>query len=340
MKTTGYVAGILLLLCAGCAKQPLSYTVLTEKNVLLTSEVWKQGEASFHYTDIYVTDQYYAFTCHKSDTLIQVFAKNDPANCIGILVKDEKRRHAYPIDFVKSNTRNDADNDDIWVVENKRDLKQLRLLNNSLSAVKTIFLGVATEESTSYNFTKEEVYGVPTSGSLDKAFYFFQPDSGYYWVEMYGATNKVKKHYHKNPYAALSTLVVNENKNAIVCGFLFFNQIQFFDLRGDIVRSVTIGEGTVMPANNNVGSLDYPKSTKCVLDVCGTDNYVYCLYDGTKEFEKTSLILVFKWDGTHVKTYQTDQMLKKIAFDQSKNKLVALVSNENGGRDVVLYPIH
>ncbi len=117
------------------------------------------------------------------------------------------------------------------------------------------------------------------------------------------------------------------------------NKIQFFDLRGNIVRDVKVGENNAAPVNNGLGQLDYEKSVKYMLDVCNSDKYVYCLYNGDKDFENNSLILSFKWDGSHVKTYQTDRKLKKIAYDKISKKLVALAANDNGSRDVVCYPV-
>lgn len=335
MKIHGSVLSFLLLVCISCKEQPLLYTVSLQDGLPLTGEVWKKGSENSFYTDIYITDQYYAFSEYKNDTVLQVFSKNDPERFLGFEVKQGIGKLFHTIDFLKSNTRYASEKDDIWFIENKNELKQLRLQDDLLLPINTWLLPVGTLRSTSFNFTKEEMYGVPTMGSSLKTFYFFQPDSGHYWVEMYGITKGLQ--YKKNPYAFLSNLCVNEKQKAVVCGFLYFNQIQFFDLKGNVVRSVRIGEEDIMPVNNSESSLDYENSVKCVIDICSTEEYVYCLYDGADNLDKNSLIFVFNWDGTHVKTYTIDKILKKIAIDKSNNKLVALVSNEQGNRDVVSY---
>lgn len=339
MKKAGYILSFLLLFCIACKKQPSTYTLPLHEAKPITGEVWKHGGAKALYTDMYITEQYYTFCELGGDTILRIFDKKDPLRCMSFDIKNEEERLFYNLDFIKSNSRYESEKNDIWIVENKREIKQLRLQNDSLSTVNSLFLPIGLTQSTGYNLIKDEIYGVPTIGHSGKAFYFFQPDSGYYWVEMQGATKNVKKHYKQNHSAFLCNLSVNEKQNAIACAFLFFNKIQFTDLRGKLIRTVAIGEDNGIPLNNAVGSLDYDNSKKYMLDVCGSDKHVYCLFNGSKDFEQPPLIVVFKWDGTHVKTYQADRFLKKIAYDKTSKKLIALSSNDQGGRDVVYYSI-
>lgn len=328
-----------LLLFVACKEQPQSYTLPLEDCKTLIGEVWQEGDANALSTDLYVTDEYYIFLENNNPLMLKAYKKDNSVHYIGFNIDQDENRKTYSIDIVKSNTRYESEKNDIWIVENSKNLKNLRVQNNSFTLTQTISLHRDVIPSASYHFTKEEIYGVPLNGHAANAFYFFQPDSGYYWVKMYGATKNMQSHYKKNPYAFLSNLCVNEKENTIICGFLFINQIQFFDLRGNIIRSVKVGNINAAPVNDIEGSLDYKSSTKYILDVCSSDKYVYCIFNGSADFDSNSRILIFKWDGTHVMSYQADRKLKKIAFDKKNKQLVALTSNKKGGRDVVLYPI-
>jgi len=332
MRMMFFFNAFVVLFCIACNKeQPTSYAVSLQESISITGDIWKEGTVV--YTDLYVTDQYFIFSEYENNTTLQIFDKKNPTHYIGFKVTNERGN----INFVKSNTRYVSEKDDIWIVENNRILEQLRFRGDSISSVNRFLLPMNMTRSTNYNFTKDEMYGVPIRGSFSKTFYFFHPDSGYYWVGMYGIKDKLQ--YKDNPYAFLSNICVNEKRNAVACAFLFFNQVQFFDLRGRLIRSVIIGDEDVMPLNYIDGSLDYENSTKCIIDICATDRYVYCLYDGSKSFNNTSLIFVFNWDGEYVKTYNVDRKLKKIAVDESNMMLVSLASNDQNGRDVVCYSI-
>lgn len=344
MRTTGFILSAMLLFCIACKEQPLSYTLSLQKAKPLTGELWKKGGGGSLYTDICATDRYYAFSLYENDTAIHVFDKDNAGQCVGFMMHEKDGKGNYAIDFIKSNTRYPSEKNDIWIVENKRTIKQLRQGDNSLVPVTTEPLPPFNTRSTSYSFTKSEMYGVPDLGNLTKNFYFYHPDSGYYWVEMHGLDKKNWKQYEKlykrNPYAFLSNLRIDETQNAAACAYLFFNQIHFFDLKGKITRIVTIGDKNIFPVNKwPEPVIDYENSAKCTIDMCHTGQYVYCLYNGSKDFEANSRIIVFKWDGTHVRTYETDRQLKKITIDRSGNKLIALAANEQGGRDVVRYAV-
>lgn len=339
MKTVCSIFIALLFLTLGCKEQPLAYTVPLLNTKTLNGKVWKKGEKSSLFTDLYITEHYYAFSENDNDTVLKVFHKNEPQQCVAyeIIRSDDKTNHS--IDFVKCNTRYESGTDEIWWVENKHCIKHVGIQEKMLISKDSHFLPRGLTASVCYNFTKDEIYGIPSNRHATDAFYFFRPDSGYYWVEMYGATKNMQTHYKKNPYAFLANLRINEKQDAIVCAFLFINHIQFTDLRGNIIRSVKIGETNAAPVNNIEGSLDYERSTKYILDICGTDKYVYCLFNGSTDFSNNTYLCQFKWNGTHVRTYQTDRKLKKIAYDKFSQQLVALAAKDNDSRDVVCYEV-
>lgn len=85
--------------------------------------------------------------------------------------------------------------------------------------------------------------------------------------------------------------------------------------------------------------LDAEQSKKCFIDICSSDQYVFCLFDGSTDFTGNSVIYVFDWNGKHKATLQADRNLRKIATEKSGKYLLALSPNDQGGRDVVKYDL-
>ena len=73
--------------------------------------------------------------------------------------------------------------------------------------------------------------------------------------------------------------------------------------------------------------------------MCGTPRYVYCLYSGSKNFSGKSKIVIFQWDGKHVRTWESDRSIRSIAVDEDDKYILAIVSKENGGQDVIRYEL-
>lgn len=89
----------------------------------------------------------------------------------------------------------------------------------------------------------------------------------------------------------------------------------------------------------NDTQMDVLGTTKCFIDIFGTDQYVYCLYDGSADFSNLSTLLVLSWDGQLKKRLNFDRSIKRIAVDPSDRFLVALALDESGALDVVKYSI-
>ena len=62
-------------------------------------------------------------------------------------------------------------------------------------------------------------------------------------------------------------------------------ELIFYDLKGTYQRSFTYGKEPIVPLlKKNDTQVDVLGTTKCFIDICGTDQYVYCLYDGSVDF--------------------------------------------------------
>jgi hypothetical protein len=83
--------------------------------------------------------------------------------------------------------------------------------------------------------------------------------------------------------------------------------------------------------------VDIYNSLKCFIYIFGTDEHVYCLYDGSYDYTAESLIVVFDWEGNHIGTLKADRCLKQIAVNNSETEITALAANDSYGRDVVVY---
>ena len=326
---------VILLVCfVSCKDQPLSYLVQGEEEAIV-GEVWKKADGVSLYTDLKITDSYYVFLDYRSDSILQVYTKDDPLKPVVYGIKDEKEKRFSSVEFTKSNTRYTSGNEDVWIVDDKKMLTQIRCRKDSLEVVQDIPLPENLGRSIEYNIGKEEIYGILSSGKKGNAYYLFRPDSGYYWVSAY----KGPKIYRKNDFAFSANLIVNEKANSTVCAYRFFNKVQFFDLKDNIVRDVMYGDERIEPKDIVVSTFNFTENRKCFIDICGTDQYVYCVYDGSYDYSQLSKIMIFKWDGTHIKTLQTDRKIKKIAIEKSDSYLMAIAADEHGGRDVVRYSL-
>ena len=150
---------------------------------------------------------------------------------------------------------------------------------------------------------------------------------------------KVARTYRSCKHVAyLPNLCVNERQNSVVAALRFFNQIDFYDLKGTYQRSFTYGKEPIVPLlKKNDTQVDVLGTTKCFIDIFGTDQYVYCLYDGSADFSNLSTLLVLSWDGQLKKRLNFDRSIKRIAVDPSDRFLVALALDESGALDVVKY---
>lgn len=322
----------LFLFLQSCSDNSFSYTISEKANKEIKGELWKTVDSSFCYVDVLLTDSYYVFSDYENDTVLHVYDKNNPAFPVGYGLMGEKPENFVSVEFVKSNTRYPSGKDDVWIVDSKHSLKQVECKEGEVALKSNSYLPGNLTRSFNYNFTPEELYATPSRSSNNNAFFFFNPDSGYYWVDMYAA---LPKEFNNNPYAFLSEMIVNEKENVAVCAFRFFNKVHFFDLRGNIFKEFLVGEETIKPQRTQ----NFLESYKCFIDIYGTSRYVYCVYDGSIDFSPQTKIMVFRWDGKHIKTLQTDRSIKKIAVDPQDKYFIAIATNEQGGRDVLRYSL-
>ena len=338
---------LLCLLLFACSQKDKSfhiYNIDIRSNQLLIGEILLSGTDSCLYYDLQITDSFWVFLDYKSDTVIQVFehsSKLDRPYSYALRGKD--KNEFFNPEFTKSIS---FQNNVVSLVDDKLFFKEIALdkkENDCISSVsKTKLIGENGVHdlirSIEYNYTEQELYAVSLGKNVISQFYFFNPDSGYYWVDPYP---KVNIPFPEKSVLYKTNLCVNERKKSIVSALRLMNNLQFYNLRGEMLSAVTFGDSLFFPkidANNK--AIDILNSTKHFINVYGTSKYVYCLYDGSPNYSNQSMILIFNWEGKHITTLQVDRNLRKMAIDKADSYIIAIASNEEGGRDVIKYSLN
>ena len=63
--------------------------------------------------------------------------------------------------------------------------------------------------------------------------------------------------------------------------------------------------------NPDRDEIDVRNTPKCFTYICGTPQYVYCLYDGSSDFTAPSKIVIFQWNGKHIATCNAADVYKR-----------------------------
>jgi len=338
---------LLFILVISCKDKkedlPFSYHISAEVNKQLTGKVLLAGENNPCYNDLQVTEDYYVLLDAYGDTLLYVYSKKD-LSLVSIGLNKEEKNPFLPPYIVKYDYRNKDKKNHLTIWDNKAfyssiyDLDRLDLSSN-LSG-NTTRLHIDQVYSRFCVITEKDIYGVPlTTEKKDVGFYSFNPRAGYYYVPAFPVMIGADKAFMRsNIYAPV--LCVNEKKDRIVAPMRYINTINFYDLNCDRFRSVTLGEDLIFPVlSESDGSHDAEASRKCFIDAASSDQYIYCLFDGTHDYSSRSLIVVLDWEGRHVETLQADRNLRHIALDREGGYLLALSGDREGIRDLVRYKL-
>lgn len=310
----------------------------------ITGEVILSGGSACNFYDVAITDDYFAFMDYYSDTLLQVIRKDDLSlTRIGLRERDTFVI-SYP-SFTKYDFENNGKKNRVTIWDNEStSLKRIDLDNTqsapAVTAEITPIYAVSPDAGcTNSCITRNETYSVAFNPGKPSVFYSWNESTGSYKVPAYPKINvPVPQPVLEKAFA--SDLVINEEKGVIVSALRFINSIQFFDLNCDRTKAFSFGDYYIIPvADITNRHMDTEQSTKCFIDICCSDKYVYCLYDGSTGFTNNSQIFIFDWNGKHHKTLQADRSIRKIATEQSGKYILALAANQEGGRDVVKYKL-
>ncbi|MDL2245021.1 TolB-like 6-bladed beta-propeller domain-containing protein [Parabacteroides sp. OttesenSCG-928-J18] len=330
-----------LLICFSCQKKG-NDTVSLKIDCRLTGEVLLAGGNHCRFHDLAIVGDYYIFLSNQGDTLISVYSRHDMSFIGAGMQEGEPSVRLYP-SFVHYNyaEREEKNRISVWNNTLRRiDQYDLRKTDD------TVFTPVA---STSFDkkmiesrfplITEEETYAVGLTPNPGTIFFSFHPRTGFYHVPAYPLIPHLDyRRTRSNPHA--SAICVNEEKGVIVAAARYINIVNFYDLNGDMIKPMPYGDSFIFPEFDPSGEVhNVEKSIKCFLDISCSMNYVYCLYDGSSNYSTLSTILVFNWEGMHIRNLQVDRSIRNLQVDADDRYLITLAENEEEGRDVVRYKL-
>jgi hypothetical protein len=295
-------------------------------------ELLLRGGTDQLFYDIKILDPYVLLLNDAGDTALYVYDMNDMTKPrLSGLRKTNGGAWTSP-EFAKSDTFREEGCRKTVLIDGKSFVReiafddraeQLRITSRPLPA--------GLVGSTGYNFTRSDILGVPVMDTAGKLFYFFSGND-YYWVPRPPVDGRPLKAYD----ISFNHLCVNEEKNSIVAALQYVNQILFYDMDGRLKSTFTAGDRPVLP-HDGKNRFDAGNAEKYFIDIYGTPEYVYCLYDGTRHYTGISDIYIFTWSGKHVATLKTGRNLKKIAADRHNSCILAIAANDRGGRDLIRF---
>lgn len=337
-----------LVVFASCGdrknKQSGSHNISTEIKKNIRGEVILPDNGSCNYYDIAVTDDYYAFLDYYSDTILQVFDKKDfSLRQIGLREKDTFTI-AYP-SFAKYDYANKGKKNAITLWENEKfQMKRIDLNNLSVAPFVTgdslpLPIDINVAGSTNACILPNRAFTVPFHMNKPSVFISGNKTNGIYHVPPFpDLKNYLPEKVLGQAY--LSDLVVNEEKDRVVAALRFVSSVNFYNLNCDLQSAACYGEHYTIPVADLTGKyMDIDHSTKSFIDICASDQYIFCLYDGSTDFSQPSVLVVFNWNGEHLGNFQTERSLRKLAVDPAGKYLIGLAANEQGRRDVVRFQL-
>lgn len=140
-------------------------------------------------------------------------------------------------------------------------------------------------------------------------------------------------------------ILANEEKSLVVCVMKHFNRIFIFDFDGKLVKEIQVGKKPIEPVIEDLWMEKFSEdSDMFFLNVVGTNNYFYCLYNRDRinyndRKGTNSKILMFDWDLNHVSTIQTQHQISVFDVDSDNKYLLAVVFDEEEDTRAYKYDI-
>lgn len=306
---------------------------LDVKKEIKSSILFSKDNSSYFY-DIQLIDSLCFFADDKSDTILRCYKIGDylmPFICINQKNRTEIISKPKFINHISKSKEKNT----LYFMDNEMHLKKLIVHDNSNLECSTIYSNRSIPRSLDYNFTSQYLYGTPLSGHNKYSFYYYNPDSGFYWIRTSPEIKNMTPADGGLIYG--NNLCVSEIHDKVVTAYRFVNFLSFYDLSGVLEKVIQIGENISEPIIDGSGDIDALSSIKYFIDTSITSKYVYCLYAGCHDFAEKSKIFIFEWTGEHVKTLQLDRSIRNFTVDNDNKYVIAIASDETGGQDVVLY---
>lgn len=340
MKLHQLVIIYILSLFSSCQENDISFYRTIDNNAqtsLKGSILFSKSKESYLY-DLKITEHFCVFLDDRSDTVIWIFNNKTFREPFTTVRRTFNKNGLWNPSITKEVSISSNKTDGILLVDNNLYFKKLELdTTYNSTSISTLYSNKQnTNYSTDFNHTTNNIYAIPIHRRNKSPFYFFNPDSGFYWVDH---ASQIETILPKDVLSFTTTICLNEEHNSVVSAYRFTNCISFYNLEGTFCKVIQFGKDPIIPLMSiGTNKTDIVNTTKCFIHIYGTPKYVYCLYDGSSHFTNHSKIAVFKWDGKHVVTWQVDRNLRAIAVDDEDKYILAISSNENG-QDIIKYDL-
>lgn len=325
----------LLLGIISCSDlQRNKFDVITQQAKCLRSEMYLSDEKTLNvYYDLAVLDTCIMFTDYFSDSLLQVRSITDPSYCIRVLYKGNGPDEFVSPYFDKSIFGQEK-KEQSFIDVNSRKIAKIKF-NRGLLSVKEENIMPEFPLCSSLNKTNKCIYGVDVE--LDnKGMFFIGDNTNNCLLKRVDYFPEIRDGHKESslPFLYLCDICVNEKERTVATAMLNMNLIHFYDLEGNLRKTCMIGDKLLYPDSDSK-YLDFPDADKFFVHLCGSDEYVFGLYNGTNKKNAASDIFIFDWSGEFVERYKLDRSLHRIVADNSGKYLFGISENAEGGTDIL-----
>lgn len=154
----------------------------------------------------------------------------------------------------------------------------------------------------------------------------------------------------KSIFYASNCMAVNASRSRLACANMQYGCLDLCDIEGNTltrVNEIHLNRPgiSVQPKRTRKTGMWYPVSyTQNNLfgfcDLTTSDDCIFALYSGRTyrqhkgDVDKGRIILVFDWNGTHIRTYHLSSTCSSISYDKATHALYAL-SQEKGKAEII-----
>lgn len=313
------------------------YSVSEEAQRTLFGKLLFSKDNHSYFYDLKVSDRYCCFLDDLNDTTLWVYTNDILPELVACKKRDIPYVEKIKPSFTKEVYSLKGKKDTVFCVDHRMCLKMLTLGEAGLKASELYSLDNSLSYSTDFNITRKDTYAVPIIRGKKQPYYFFNADSGFYWVD---APMAVFQNMPNDAVAFVNSICLNEKANTVVSAFRFTNCLSFYQLDGKLRTTIQFGDELIIPKLLfNQKDIDVEGSQKCFIGLYGTPRYVYCLYAGSNDFSAKSKVVVFQWNGKHIQTWKTDRILRLIAVDKDDQYILAVASHKEKGQDIIRYEL-
>lgn len=336
----GLILSISLLFLLSCNTASLYETVYitTDPTVSAHTELFlsENGELNVFY-DICAKDSFLFCLDFYNDTILKVYAHGDSPKQCGYLLKGPGPEELiFP--FFSASVH--AENDKVALLDiNAWKIKEasLQLANgkHKLKMVKDRSLP-AIPPVKEYHETDSCLYGVDVDRLQGSFFIWNKSREEVTVVNPLLEKNELPFEYSEDQQRLLreNHLAVNETHGSICIGMVNLNLLCLYDLKGNPIKRVVIGEKLLAP-EPDPRYLDFPKANKYIVSMTGTAESLFCLCNAEVNSSQSSQILHFDWDGNLKEVIRLDACLEKISVTPNGDYLYGVRMTAEGGSDVV-----